>query len=37
MTVMASNALAWSSGNFQRVEAISVLNAEEFKAALQKV
>ena len=36
VTAMASNALTRSSLNFQRLETIPILNAEEYKAAMQK-
>jgi uncharacterized protein with GYD domain len=37
VTAAASAALARSSGNFQRNESMPVLNADEFKATMQKV
>lgn len=37
VTAAASAELARSSGNFQKNESIPILNAEEFKATMQKV
>jgi uncharacterized protein with GYD domain len=37
VTAAASSALARSSGNFQKVEIIPLMNAAEFKATMQKV
>ena len=37
VTAAASVALTRASGNFQKAESIPLLNAEEFKAAMQKV
>ena len=37
VTAAASAALTRSSGNFQKVEIIPLMNAAEFKAAMQKV
>ena len=37
VTAAASAALARSSGNFQRNESLPILNADEFKATMQKV
>ena len=37
VTAAASNALTRATGNFQKVEIIPLMNAAEFKAAMQKV
>jgi uncharacterized protein with GYD domain len=37
VTAAASEAFTRSTGNFQKAETIPLLNAEEFKAAMQKV
>ncbi|MFZ2104077.1 MAG: GYD domain-containing protein [Roseiarcus sp.] len=37
VTAEASNALTRATGNFQRIEAMPILTADELKAAMQKV